>query len=260
MPKKSSLVYKQIADRIKAGVFPARSRLPNELELSREFGVSRSVVREALSALEIVDIIERRAGDGTYIREASVANLRAGLSHEPIILQTFKKIEECGGSFTAFEARSLTEPILAGIAAMRADERDIAEIKALCATFKQALNDFDKELFRKTDVDFHRRIANSSKNELLEAFLLHLIEAEKYLLWRKEINWPTRERMSLSVNEHITVANAIFDRDYGAAVEAMQRHFVFHWDEMARLMKEIGISDCNFSTPLEFMSVLKSEA
>jgi GntR family transcriptional repressor for pyruvate dehydrogenase complex len=243
MPKKSSLVYKQIADKIKSGDFTARSRLPNEQELSREFGVSRAVIREALSALEIVDMIERRAGDGTYVKESRAANAPAGLSAEPIFLQLFKKIEECGGSFTALEARSLTEPIFAGIAAMRADELDISEMKALCAKFERALNDFDRELFRETDVNFHRCVANSCKNELMEAFLLHLIDTEKFLFWRTEINWPTHERMKLSVKEHLDVANAIFDRNYAAAVEAMQRHFAFHWGEAALAMKNIGISD-----------------
>jgi GntR family transcriptional repressor for pyruvate dehydrogenase complex len=239
MPKKSSLVYKQIADRIKLGDFPAHSRLTNELELSREFGVSRSVIREALSALEIVGMIERRAGDGTYIKEKPAANARVDFSMEPTVLQLFKKIEECGGSFTALEARSLTEPIFAGIAAMRADEFDIAEMRTLCARFELALNEFDKELFRETDVNFHRCVASACKNELMESFLLRLIDTEKFLLWRKEINWPTRERMELSLKEHIDVANAIFGRDYGAAVEAMQRHFAFHWGEVARSMKNI---------------------
>jgi GntR family transcriptional repressor for pyruvate dehydrogenase complex len=210
------------------------------MELSREFGVSRSVIREALSALEIVEMIERRAGDGTYIKENPIVNVRVDFSMEPVVLQLFNKIEECGGSFTALEARSLTEPVFAGVAAMRADEFDIAEMKSLCAKFERALENFDKELFRETDVNFHRCVAGACKNELMEAFLLHLIDTEKFLLWRKEINWPTKERMELSLREHIDVANAIFDRDYGAAVEAMQRHFAFHWGEVARSMKNIG--------------------
>jgi DNA-binding FadR family transcriptional regulator len=190
-------------------------------------------------------MIERRAGDGTYIKENHAANARVDFSMEPVVLQLFKKIEECGGSFTALEARSLIEPIFAGAAAMKADELDIAEMKNLCSKFESALKDFDRELFRETDVNFHRCVANSCKNELMQAFLLDLIDTEKFLLWRKEINWPTRERMELSVKEHIDVANAIFDRDYGAAVEAMQRHFAFHWSEVARSMKNIGADDGN---------------
>ena len=233
-PKKSSLVFKQIVEKIESGEFPPNTKLPNEIELTKMLGVSRPVVREALSALEIIELVERKAGDGTYIREFPPKYKELHFSKEPIVVSFFKKIEASGGSYSAFEARILMEPWLAGIAAMRADENDIEVLKKICKGMRKALENDDREGFRGADVDFHRFIAHACKNEFLEDFLLQAIDAEKFLLWRGEMNWPTHERMKKSVQEHQNVADAIIAGDHEQARKAMEQHFVFHWGEVAQ--------------------------
>ena len=233
-PKKSSLVFKQIIERIESGEFPPNTKLPNEIELTKMLGVSRPVVREALSALEIIELVERKAGDGTYIRELPPRYEDLRFTKEPIVMNFFKKIEASGGSYSAFEARSLMEPWLAGIVAVRADENDVASLEKICGRMREALDKNDREAFRAADVDFHRFIAHACKNEFLESFLLQAIDAEKFLLWRSEMNWPTYERMKKSVNEHLDVADAIFKGDHERALKEMEKHFVFHWGEVAK--------------------------
>lgn len=239
-PKKSSLVFQQIIDRIQSGEFPAFSKLPNELELSRLLGVSRSVVREAMSALEIIDVVERRAGDGTYIKEFPVKQQdrnppdESSLHKANTMIAFIKKIEKSGGSYAAFEARSFMEPWLAGIAAVRADKNDLQELKELCEKIKLSWEKRDRELFRQTDVRFHEFIAKACKNEYLESFLMQAVEAEKYLLWRKELDWPSWNRMEESVKEHLDIAEAIFRGDSDAACKAMELHFIFHWEHVAK--------------------------
>ncbi|MDL2263908.1 FadR family transcriptional regulator [Synergistaceae bacterium OttesenSCG-928-I11] len=233
-PKKSSLVFKQIIERIESGEFPPNTKLPNEIELTRMLGVSRPVVREALSALEIIELVERKAGDGTYIRELPPRYEDLRFTNEPIVMNFFKRIEASGGSYSAFEARSLMEPWLAGIVAVRADENDLEALKKICARMEATLESNDKEAFRAADVDFHRFIAHACKNEFLESFLLQAIDAEKFLLWRSEMNWPTRERMEKSVREHLEVADAIIAGSHEKALKSMEQHFVFHWGEVAK--------------------------
>jgi DNA-binding FadR family transcriptional regulator len=245
-PKKSSLVYNQIVERIESEEFPAGTKLPNELELSHLLGVSRPVVREALSALEIVERIERRAGDGTYVKGIPAKFDNFLFSKESVMIRLLEKIDKSGGSFAAFEARSLMEPVLAGIAAIRADELDIEEMLSIKSCFERALGEFDRELFRRTDVEFHRFVARTCKNELLEKFMLGVIDTEKFPLWRREINWPTHERMKISVEEHLDVIRAILDRDRRASCEAMERHFVFHWREVARALESVEAAQLDF--------------
>jgi GntR family transcriptional repressor for pyruvate dehydrogenase complex len=238
-PKKSALVYHQIVDRIEAGEFPSKSKLPNEIELSRLMGVSRPVIREALSALEIVDIVERKAGDGTYVKEIPPKYEDIRFSKEPLVLKYFKKIEESGGSAVAFEARSMIEPMLAAMVAKRAKNNDIEAVRGICSRFAQALDTHDKELFLRTDIEFHRFIALTCGNKLLEGFMLQVIEAEQFYVWRTLVEWPSPERMKASVKEHTDVANAIIEGNETLARAAMESHFAFHWGEIDKTIATV---------------------
>jgi GntR family transcriptional repressor for pyruvate dehydrogenase complex len=242
-PKKSSLVFKQIIEGIESGDFPPNTKLPNEIELTKMLGVSRPVVREALSALEIIEFVERKAGDGTYVRELPHKYEDLYFTKEPVVMNFFKKIEASGGSYSAFEARSLMEPWLAGIVAVRADENDIKSLEKICDKMKKAMEDDDRDMFRCADVDFHRFIAHACKNEFLESFLLQAIDAEKFLLWRSEMNWPTCERMKKSVKEHLDVADAIISGNHESALKAMEKHFIFHWGEVAKAIAAASDDD-----------------
>jgi GntR family transcriptional repressor for pyruvate dehydrogenase complex len=235
-PKKSALVYHQIVDRIEAGEFPANSKLPNEIELSKLMGVSRPVIREALSALEVVDIVERKAGDGTYVKKLPPKYEDVRFSKEPQVLKYFQKIEECGGSAVAFEARCMVEPMLAAMVAKRAIKGDIEAMLEICADFNEALDTNDKELFRRTDNAFHKFIARTCGNKLLEEFMLKAIGREKFNVWRTLVDWPSHERMRESVKEHMEVADAIISGDETSARLAMESHFKFHWGEVAKSM------------------------
>lgn len=237
-PKKSSSVFQQIIDRIESGEFPPNSKLPNELDLAHSLGVSRTVIREALSALEILELVERRVGNGTYVKPLSDKHKYEDLrfTNKPIILNYLKKIEASGGSYSAFEARNLMEPWLAGVVAVRAEDADLVKLRQICKRMEKSLEDGDRESFRHSDVDFHCYIARTCKNEFLEKFLLEAIDAEKFVLWRSEMDWPTPKRMRKSVKEHLDVADAIFKGDFEGATKSMERHFTFHWSEIARIL------------------------
>lgn len=236
--KKSSLVFQQIIEKIESGQFKKQTKLPNELELSRLLGVSRTVVREAMSALEIIDVIERRAGDGTYVKATLPRYEDVRFSNEPVVLNFLGKIDTHGGSYAAFEARFFLEPIIAGIVALRANEDDIETLREICSRFRLALQEKDCELFRQTDVAFHRFMAGACKNEFLKNFLLQMIGAEKYVLWRAELNWPSLGRMEKGVQEHLNIAEAVYRKDFDAACKATEAHFQFHWGEVARTVAD----------------------
>ncbi len=66
-PKLSRQIYERIFELIVSGEYPERSRLPSELELSRRFGASRPIVREALARLRDDGLIVSRQGSGSYV-------------------------------------------------------------------------------------------------------------------------------------------------------------------------------------------------
>jgi len=75
-PIKSTRIYQEIVRQVKAMIAEGRlrsgDRLPPERDLAEKFVVSRTSVREALRALESLGFVEIRAGEGTFVREASV--------------------------------------------------------------------------------------------------------------------------------------------------------------------------------------------
>jgi DNA-binding GntR family transcriptional regulator len=152
-------------------------------------------------------------------------------------------MEACGGSYSAFESRVLMEPWIAGIAALRADENDIAALKKTCARMKTALEHNDMDLYIGADLDFHRSIACACKNEFITHSISRAIDAEKFTLWHRAINWPTAERMGQSTKEHMNVLDAIIAGNPEGAIKAMEQHFTFHWWEVERAIETISEAD-----------------
>jgi GntR family transcriptional repressor for pyruvate dehydrogenase complex len=99
--RKHLFVAEQILSAIKQGLYEPNTKLPPERVLAEKMGVSRNSVREALSALQVLNIIESRAGDGTYVKK-----LVKDINIESQILPILEKSES---PFRIFEARSVLE-------------------------------------------------------------------------------------------------------------------------------------------------------
>ena len=121
-------------------------RLPSERELGEQFGVSRTVVREAVRALAAKGVIEVRTGSGLRVAAVDAAAVRESMS---LFLHgiglDFEKVHE---------VRSLLEVHLAGLAAERASDDDIAQLRE---THKRMSAAADVEAASLIDLEFHRR-------------------------------------------------------------------------------------------------------
>src|SRR4030095_3390737 len=116
-------VFSQIHELIKEGRFKARDQLPSERELAETFKVSRTSVREALRALESQGLIVSRTGMGNFVADLPVESLVAPLARFLIVDK--KELAD------VFEMRKLIEPQIAALAAERATESDIAQLKRI---------------------------------------------------------------------------------------------------------------------------------
>ncbi len=77
-PKKSTLVAEWVLDKIRSQMYTEGAKLPSEREIAQILGVSRLPVREALSALQILGIVETQPGSGTYVRKSTPPSSRQG--------------------------------------------------------------------------------------------------------------------------------------------------------------------------------------
>ncbi|KKB33622.1 FadR/GntR family transcriptional regulator [Bacillus thermotolerans] len=212
-PKK---VFMEIVDQIKQkiidGTFPVGAKLPPERALMEEFKTSRATVREALRALEIIDVIESRVGQGTFVKTAN-------FSAE----DQFLEISQQTSPSEVFEARFAIEPFLAELATRNATIDDLLLIEECLKQSKEAIGHFKE--FERLDAEFHRLIAQSSKTALLLSFLDLVNKVRDEKLWESlKARSISDERMLLYYEHHLSIYQAIRERDSDQAREKTLSH------------------------------------
>lgn len=206
-------LYQRIADEIArlidAGTFAPGERLPAERTLARQMRVSRSSLREALSALELSGHVEIRLGSGIYVRQGRRAKARADRSGT--------------SPFDVLRARRLVEGETAALAARHATP---AQVALMTRSFERLARDMRANRTQSAaDREFHLCIARASGNSALALVVERLwAEGGQPLDVRMEELFVTRGRKRDNIAEHRAVLDAIRERDAPAARRAMRRH------------------------------------
>ena len=149
---------------IASGEFAAGDRLPKENELAARLGVSRGSLREAIRALERVGVVAARQGDGTYLTRLTPALLRDVMS----IVMDFTQDESI---LQLLEIRRVLEPAATGLAAARASEEELDQVRAAMDAMRRAR---DPEPLVEADAAFHSAIAHAAGNPALASLLDNL--------------------------------------------------------------------------------------
>ena len=217
--KKPAIIVRRILDLIEDGELMPGEKLPNELEIVRQSDISRASVREALSALEIMGMIKRVPGEGTYISERA----SAGKYPPKNILEKFlEDTEKVGGSFEALEARMAIEPSVTAMAARRAEPEQIERMETLLESSGVALEEHDVKLFLDIDRDFHIAVAEATNNETLISISNDLLKRADVHMWRRY-----KEDLRLlekTVEAHRFILNAIKERNHTKASFYSEKH------------------------------------
>jgi GntR family transcriptional repressor for pyruvate dehydrogenase complex len=194
-----------LSDRLKVG-----DRLPSERELGEQFGVSRTVVREAVRALVTKGVIDVRSGSGLRVAAVDANAVSESMS---LFLR--------GGTLdfeNVHEVRTLLEVHLAGLAAERATEEEVAQLRDIHERMRRETADV--EAAARDDLEFHRAIARATHNEL---FLLLMDSIGSALIdIRRENLGSGSAPMTLSQHEAILETIAVHDPE--GARTAMHAH------------------------------------
>jgi len=227
-------LYQQIADQLRTmierGEYPPGSYLPAERELSQQFGVSRTSLREALIALEVVGLVKVRVGDGVMVvaKPSTVAAAQPHALEMPWELDP--ELDADPADFTAemppfslLQARRLIEPETAALAAEHATDEQLAGIREALA--RNVEDNRQGSTTHPGDRLLHVRIADASGNPAYALLIRHLL-GHKYgaMFQRLQSLYTTKDMPHRSEREHEAIVEAICARDPNAARKAMRAH------------------------------------
>lgn len=225
--KKSSFIADQILQMISSGQYKAGSKLPSERTITEQMGVSRPSLREAISALQIVGILESRPGDGTYISEP--------VATEEIRRQAVSVLEECDSPLEGMQARKALEIGAAQLAIKVAADADLAALKEAWDEKCQRGRGGDINEYLRYGKEFHQAIARATKNRLIEAVTEKLLDMTIQPLWismRREYFHSDPSRIELMLDIHDRIVKAIFQRDIEEAIHAIEVHYDIQIDQI----------------------------
>ncbi|MFG0229293.1 FadR/GntR family transcriptional regulator [Achromobacter sp. 413638] len=204
------------SERIRGGQIRPGEKLPTESELMRQFGVSRTVVREALSRLQASGLVETHHGVGTYALEPSGGD---DFRIDPADIATSRDV------MVLLELRICLESEAAGLAAARRSPAQLDAMRQALDAFQQAL-DGDGDTIT-PDFQFHLLIAQATENRYFADLMSHLGSA---IIPRTRINSARFAQEGRAVylarvqREHEDIYGAILRQDAEAARAAMRTH------------------------------------
>ncbi|WP_353645293.1 FadR/GntR family transcriptional regulator [Mesorhizobium sp. WSM2239] len=202
---------------IVSGAFPESSILPRDAELQHRYGVSRTVLREALKTLAAKGLIMPKAKIGTRVMPRDNWNL-----FDPDILQWHADTGAVDAKFlfSLQEMRLALEPEAAALAAMRRTDEQVTELyRCVDRMGDPAVTGDD---FVEYDLRLHIAIAEASQNPFMRA-ISGLIEVALATTFAVSSPIPNTERHKLTVERHRAIVSAIEGRDQAAARAAMRQ-------------------------------------
>ncbi|SDK27409.1 FadR/GntR family transcriptional regulator [Billgrantia gudaonensis] len=209
-----------VADQLEALILEGKvkvgEKLPTESQLCDSFGVSRTVIREAMTHLKSLGLVATRRGVGTTVLRAEAVEARPA---ERISSTTVEDI------LHVLELRLAMEPAAAELAALRHDAEDRRRIEATHAAFVQA--HAEQSLARVEDYEFHHAIARATHNPVFDQLYEQLSPSgiPRAKLLSIDINPAAAARYLERVQEeHAYILEAILARDAEAARETMFQH------------------------------------
>ena len=207
-------VVEQLKSLILEGHLQPGDKLRSERELSEEFNVSRSAVREAKRALTTMGLLESKPGRGTFVRAGS--------------LEAFTDCYCCGWSVSKtdildlIEARAPVEVTIAALAAERGTQADAKRLDRCLEKMEKAIRERDCDGFLDAGVAMHASLGEATRNRILAQ-----MESGFRALLRPLFltAWDAADGAEESLAHYKTIVDAVEDGSRRRAKVAMEWHF-----------------------------------
>jgi GntR family transcriptional repressor for pyruvate dehydrogenase complex len=230
-PKLAHAVVERLAGRIRRGALKPGDKLPSEFEIVRAFGVSRAVVREAMSRLQAAELVETRHGVGTFVREGAG---REPFRIDPVETHTISEL------IAILELRMSVEAEAAALAAERRSAADLAAMRRALDAFARQVEQAKDAV--QSDFRFHLSVAQAAGNRHFADLIRYLgtmlfprtqvntaqLAGEKRVAYLKRVN-----------AEHEKIFEAIARRSPEAARSAMRAHLDSSRERLRRAYRKL---------------------
>lgn len=227
----SDRVAKQLEELVVTGVLETGRRLPAERELAEMFGVSRTVIREAVHNLSARGLLDARNSGGTFVSGPTTDSVVESLR----LLLRFR-----AGDFLVehlHEVRRFLEVEIAARAAERATDEDVVDMENILRLMGESKEDHDASA--NLDVEFHQALAVATHNPL---FIILLDSIGDLLLEIRYLALQDPETVHKALYHHGNVLEKVKARDSNRARLAMAAHVDQSEDTMRGIIKAVGQS------------------
>lgn len=205
----SNQVIDEIISLLTTGQLKPGDRIPSELELMEICNVSRPVIREAMTSLEVLGIVNRKTRNGTFFSDK--------VGSKPFSMMLALSATDL---YSIIETRVALELGLITLAAEKITDEDLAKLNDLIEEMKGLPTEDSSEV----DKEFHKVIALSAKIPLFESIIEPLQSFHQKVL--EQI--PLEDRnLEQTIQYHIDIYNALKKRDPVEAYTSMYRHLDF---------------------------------
>lgn len=225
----SHRVENQIREAIKNKIFKPGDKLPGEVELGEQFGVSRTAIREALRMLVGRGLINIRKGSGIYVSEIDPSN----------VVEPFYQLLDmkCGkaGLLHLIRIRLFMEPEIAKSAALHRTEEDLDYLKENFIKFKDSENNPDEMV--DIDIQFHRRISEATNNPIIPIIMEPIFQLLPKFI---SSNYKQSHAPDLAVKNHNMLIEFIEKKDDANAFKIMRKHMEEAEQHVLQHYEQIG--------------------
>ncbi|RAO99287.1 hypothetical protein PW5551_04985 [Petrotoga sp. 9PW.55.5.1] len=210
---KSKEVIEDILNQISNSKLKIGDKLPSERILSKKYGVSRIVIREVISYLKAINVVESVQGSGNYIKN----------NYNSSIDLTFPDYEV----EDLIESRKILERSIAYLVFKYLDQKLITEMEEICTRFNTAIQNKDLEGVLEEDYKFHNLYARYSKNSIIEHFLNNLTSFIHQKVWRimKKDYLFTNTYNRKTLENHENILKALKEKDLNKLLNSIDLHY-----------------------------------
>lgn len=227
--KKSVKVAEQIIERIETGDLRPGDKLPSEHELAEKMEVSRPSVREALSGLQALEVVDTKIGSGTYVSESVVES--------NLISTDLSLIEKEMSHLHIIEARKNLEDAMLEVVVENLDRDKIDAVEAALDRMKNHSTERDYQQYMDADHDFHEALVRLTDNPLVvEAAqpLLATIDGSLYRELTRKYYLVDDSRIKRCFDIHESLFESVKEANLDEARASMKKHWELMEDALEK--------------------------